>query len=577
MRHQAFLQSGFPSRSTRRLLTIRFALRTALVCSFVTGAFAQLPLIYNRSTYNAASYLPAGIPAGGIAQGSIFTVFGTNLGPLTAAGPHGFPLGTTLAGVSLNVIQGTTTVSAIPLYVSATQINAIMPSNAPLGMASLQVIFNNGHSNMSPVQITNTALGIFTALGTGLGPGAIQNLVSASSQPSNTPYVSAKPGQAVTLYGTGLGPITEPDNGPPPVGNLPTQVQVFVGGVAAQVLYSGRSPCCAGQDQIVFNVPANAPQGCWVPVYVKTAGSVVSNFVSMAISTKGGACTNPTLPIVSSAFLNGGQLGAAIVARANTYEDSGVYTPVNVIADYHLSFGFALSPVTFPFNPAVTLPPPGTCTSYAEEGDLVNGDSLPGSLPPATSLDLGPPFLLTGPNGSRMLTSTFVGPVRAGYLGGQITNNILSDTLYLNPGSYSVTGFGGANVGAFMASFAIPEPLTWTNQTQLVIVNRAQPLPLAWSGGSSGDMNFIVGVGEDLPTNSSAVFVCVVPPGATSFTVPADMLSNLPATRPNPLQSKDVIYIITAQGPSIKNVKATGLNYGATASYSIDGKTVVLQ
>jgi len=88
---------------------------------------------------------------------------------------------------------------------------------------------------------------------------------------------------------------------------------------------------------------------------------------------------------------------------------------------------------------------------------------------------------------------------------------------------------------------------------------------------------FIVGVGEDLPTNSSAVFVCVVPPGATSFTVPADMLSNLPATRPNPLQSKDVFYIITAQGPSIKKLKVTGLNDGAAASYSIDGKTVVLQ
>ncbi len=577
MPNQALLRGDFASRFTRQILTLRFVLRTALVCSFVTAALAQNPLIYNRSIYNAASYLPAGIPAGGIAQGSIFTVFGADLGPSTAAGPKAFPLQTTLAGVSLNVIQGTTMVSAIPLYVSATQINAIMPSNAPLGTASLQVIFNNARSNLSPVQIANNALGIFTALGTGIGPGAIQNLVSASSQPTNTPKVSAKPGQAVTLYGTGLGPITEPDNEPPPVGNLPTQVQVFVGGVAAQVLYSGRSPCCAGQDQIVFNVPANAPLGCWVPVYVKTAGSVVSNFVSMAISTKGGACTNPTLPIVSSSFLSGGKLGAALVARANTYEDVGVYTPVNVVADYHLSFGFTLSAATFPFNPALTLPPPGTCTSYTEQGDLMNGNSLPGSLPPATSLNLGPPFLLAGPDGTRMLSNTFVGPVRAGYLGGQITDNILSDTLYLNPGSYSVTGFGGADVGAFMQSFTIPQPLTWTNQTQLVTVNRAQSLPLAWSGGSSGDLVFIVGVGEDLPTNSSAVFVCVVPPGAASFTVPADMLSNLPATRPNPLLSKDVIYIITAQGPSVKKLKVTGLNDGAAASYLIDGKTVVLQ
>jgi len=568
MRYPAFLPS---------FLAPRFALRTAVFISFATCAFAQNPLIYSRSIYNAASYLPAGVPAGAIAQGSIFTVFGANIGPSTPAGPNGFPLQTTLAGVQLNVIQGATTVSAIPVFVSASQINAIMPSNAPTGTASLQVIFNNARSNLSPIRITNNALGIFTALGTGLGPGAIENFVTAANQPLNTPTVSAKLGQLVTLYGTGLGPVTGGDNMQPPAGNLPTKVEVFVGGISAQVAYSGRSPCCAGIDQVVFTVPANAPTGCWVPVYVRTSGTVISNFVSMAITSSGGTCSNSTLPVISSYFLNGGKLGAAIVARANTYEDIGVIAPVNVTADYHLSFGFALSPTTFPFNPAMTLPPPGTCTVYAEQGELLNTNPLPGSLPPATSLNLGPPFVLTGPNGMRMLTNTFSGPVRAGYLGGLITNNILPNSLYLSPGPYTVTGFGGTDVGAFTKSFTIPQPLAWTGEDQLDTVDRTQPLTLAWTGGSSGDMTYIVGVGEDLPSNSSDVFVCVVPPGATSFTVPSDMLSNLPATRPNSLQSKDIVYIITAQGPSIQNLNATGLNQGSTASYVINGKTVVFQ
>src|SRR5271166_1359928 len=152
----------------RFFLAPRFALRAALLISFATGAFAQNPLIYSRSTFNAASFMPAGIPAGAIAQGSIFSVFGAHLGPSTPAGPNGFPLQTTLAGVQLNVIQGATTVQAIPLYVSATQINAIMPSNTPVGTASLQVVYHNARSNMSPVRISSTAMGIFTALGTGL-------------------------------------------------------------------------------------------------------------------------------------------------------------------------------------------------------------------------------------------------------------------------------------------------------------------------------------------------------------------------------------------------------------------------
>jgi uncharacterized protein (TIGR03437 family) len=575
---QAFLPSSCPGFA--RFLPIpRFALRAAIFFSFVTGAFAQNPLIYSRSVFNAASYMPAGIPAGAIAQGSIFTLFGANLGPSTPAGASVFPFQNTLAGVSLNVIQGATTVPAIPLFVSASQINAIMPSIAPIGTASLQVIFNNARSNMSPVRITSNAMGIFTALGAGLGPGAIENFVSVASQPINTVKVSAKLGQIVTLYGTGLGPITGPDNEPPAAGNLPTKVEVFVGGISAQVAYSGRSPCCAGLDQVTFTVPANAPTGCWVPVYVRTSGTVISNFVSMAITASGGACTNTTSPSISNIFLNGGSLGRAIVGRVNTVEDVGVLAPVTVTADYHLSFAFTIPTSAFPFNPAVTLPPPGACTDYNETGDVTNAHPLPSSLPPNAPLDLGSPLLLTGPNGMKTLTASFNAPfsVRSGQLGGFITNNILPNSLYLSPGSYTVTGMGGTGVGPFSTNFTIPEPLNWTNQSSLGIVPRTQPLTLNWTGGSTGDLDFVIGVGVDLPSNSSSIFVCSVPSGASSFTVPADVLANLPATRPNPLQSKDAIYLLSVQGPSIVNLNASGLTSGATSSYLINGKTVLFQ
>ena len=224
-------------------------LRAAIFLGIAANAFAQPPLIFTRSIYNAASFMPAGIPAGAIAQGSMFSVFGAHIGPTTPATPSSYPLSTTLGGVSLNIIQGTTSVAAIPIYVSATQINAVMPSNAPLGIASAQVSFNGAKSNMAPLRITANAFGIFTALGAGLGPGVLQNFITAANQPYNQPAIPAQPGQVITLWGTGLGAVTS-DTVAPTAGNLPIQTEVFVGGVSAAVAYNGRTPCCAREAPV---------------------------------------------------------------------------------------------------------------------------------------------------------------------------------------------------------------------------------------------------------------------------------------------------------------------------------------
>src|SRR4051812_44507652 len=125
--------------------------------------FAQTPAIYPRGVVNAASYMAPGLPAGGIARGSVFTLFGRRLGPATAAQVSSFPLDTKLGGVAITITQGATVLNAIPIFVNAGQINAIMPSNAPLGMVSIRVINNNVPSNPSPVRVVASNFGIFTA------------------------------------------------------------------------------------------------------------------------------------------------------------------------------------------------------------------------------------------------------------------------------------------------------------------------------------------------------------------------------------------------------------------------------
>ena len=127
--------------------------RILLACIFAGCAVAQPPIVYNRAILNGASFAPQGVPGGAVAQGSIFSIFGSNLGPASGVRATTYPLANTLAGASITVSQGNTTVNAIPFFVSAGQINAIMPSNAPVGFDSLRVTVNNSKSNAVPVLV----------------------------------------------------------------------------------------------------------------------------------------------------------------------------------------------------------------------------------------------------------------------------------------------------------------------------------------------------------------------------------------------------------------------------------------
>ena len=534
-------------------------------------AFAQQPLIFNRSVLNAASYMPPRLPGGAIAQGSIFSVFGARIGPATPQQVNAFPLSTTFSGVSITVTQGSTTVNAIPIYVSSGQINAIMPSNAPIGTASLRVTSPSGVTNVMTVHIAASAFGIFTATGTGLGPGILQNFITQANQPINSATIPAQPGQTIILWGTGLGPVAN-DAVAPTAGSLAAKVEVSVGGVPASVQYSGRTPCCSGVDQIVFQVPSNAPQGCWIPVYVRTNSSVVSNFVTMAITQDGSSCLANNSP-----FFTPGNWGGVISMRVSTHEDIGTRSTVDVTGDYAVPVAYHQAASAFPFNPLLSWPPAGTCTVYTVKGDLLRGDTLPGALPAgAKTLSFGAALTLSGAAGTKILQNLLPDlPMR--YLGGSVSNNLFNNTLYLQPGAYQVSGAPGGDVGAFTASAAMPQPLTWTNRDQLVFVDRTQPLTVQWTGGS-GSQVAVVGFGVDLPTDSTTVFGCLAPAGATSLSVPAAVLANLPATRPNPLQSKSVIYLGNAPtGSALSGVSGGGLNAGLALFENALGKTVVWQ
>ena len=81
---------------------------------------------YLRSANNAANYDPTAI-----AQGSMFVIFGSAMGPSPLVSATQLPLPMALAGTSVTVKSGNTTLTCPMFYTSYEQVVAVMPSNTP--------------------------------------------------------------------------------------------------------------------------------------------------------------------------------------------------------------------------------------------------------------------------------------------------------------------------------------------------------------------------------------------------------------------------------------------------------------
>jgi uncharacterized protein (TIGR03437 family) len=490
------------------------------------GASATGPTIAQGGIVNAASNR-----GGGIAQGSFFTIYGSNLGPPTPQQVYQFPIPDNLGGVSVTITQGSTVKKAYMFYISATQVNGIMPSDAPLGNVQIAVNYNNVPSSAMATTIVKTAYGIFSTAG-GPGPGIVLNYNSVSDQPLNMASIPAKPGQVEVMWGTGLGPITTPDNQPPPGGNLPVPVEVWVGSQQASVAYSGRAPGNAAIDQINFTVPANAPTGCSVPVQVN-AGGTWSNTVRMAISTDGKHCQDSFSPFgnVSSTGGNAGTI--ALIRLKFNGQSTKTGGPINAAFDLGIGAFVKNSPGgDLAYSPLTNLPPPGACSSTntkADQGTLTS--NIFGIDPTiASTLDAGAQLTVTGGAGGASGTMTqSLGTANpyAGLLGGilNISSSMTMPPPFLDGGPFTVSGPGGKDVGPFTTNIALTPAITWTNPPSTI--NRASPLTLTWTGGDSTEVVVIGGSSTDQTSKAYGGFTCVAPAGAHSFTVPVNTLADL--------------------------------------------------
>src|SRR5260370_34315675 len=220
----------------------------ASIAALAWQSDAPPPAVGQDGVVNSASQMPPEFGGGAIARGSLIRIRGWRLGPEAAVRALKFPLAITLAGISVEIRQGGALVNAFPVSVAAGEIEAILPSDTPLGNAELMVRQQDNLSPPFPVGIVESSFGAFSRNGLGWGPGEVSNGPPGENAPANSPDHPAQPGETITLAGTGLGAVDSPDNQLPPRHEVHRPIAITAAGkLVPRIRYAGRSRSCSGR------------------------------------------------------------------------------------------------------------------------------------------------------------------------------------------------------------------------------------------------------------------------------------------------------------------------------------------
>jgi uncharacterized protein (TIGR03437 family) len=274
-------------------------MRISLVLVLTAGGLlvhAQTPVIAPGGVLNGASFDKTGQP---IPPGALISIFGTGLSAATASADS-IPLATTLSAVSVTFNGVAAPMKDVVHSASnGDQINAqvpweVLPAGTSSGTAQVVVTRNGVVSAPLAITIGPAAPGIFTfpgGIGQAVAYGNSDGVIAAPVN-SGLPFTSrpAKIGDPTTLVilCTGLGAVN------PPVGTgrnandgavhqtviMPT---VMVGGVNAQVVFSGMTPQFVGVYQVNIIIAAGTPTGNAIPLQIAMNGVTSRNDVTIAV------------------------------------------------------------------------------------------------------------------------------------------------------------------------------------------------------------------------------------------------------------------------------------------------------
>ena len=202
------------------------------------------------ASVSAASYANTGV-----APESIVAGFGAQMATATQVA-NTIPLPTSLAGTTVRVIDSANVERLAPLFfVSAGQVNYLMPTSTALGKATVVITSSTNHVSVGTVEIALVTPGIFTANAQGNGTAAALVLrvkpggqisyenVAANGQPIPIDLTIAGDQVFLVLYGTGVRFRSNLNN-----------VLLNVGGNNLAALYAGGTSL-EGLDQINAALP----------------------------------------------------------------------------------------------------------------------------------------------------------------------------------------------------------------------------------------------------------------------------------------------------------------------------------
>ncbi|HXE65063.1 MAG TPA: IPT/TIG domain-containing protein [Bryobacteraceae bacterium] len=215
-----------------------------------------------RGVVNAASAAP-GVDA--VSPGEFIAIYGSGLGGATASALPPYPPSVGNVSVLIGGLQA-------PVYfVSAGQIDCLVPYGVTGTSVTIRVNNNGAPSNTVTVPLAKTSPGIFSLDTSGTGDGALLHL-------DNTVINSVSPaakGEIVQIYLTGLGALTTPiadGHGAAAADFAVTPIALYIDGVqvaSQDVLYWGVSSL-PGLYQINFRVPSNLTVTGELPLAILT-------------------------------------------------------------------------------------------------------------------------------------------------------------------------------------------------------------------------------------------------------------------------------------------------------------------
>ncbi|HUQ92216.1 MAG TPA: hypothetical protein VM120_11095 [Bryobacteraceae bacterium] len=247
--------------------------------------WAVRPSVSAGGVVNAASFA-RGQP---VVPGSLVSIFGSGLASSLAAA-ESIPLPNSLGGVGVT-FNG---IAAPVQFVSPRQINAQLPwevlsGGATSGTASAVIRRGSAISEAIPVQVSPASPGIFSVeFGSGQAI-AFQEDGSLAASAGALPGIRTEPariGGTISILATGLGAVDPP--GRDSQSSLDTQRRtlttptVLIGGVEAQVRFSGLAPEFPGVYQINVVIPAATP-GDRVPIQIRLGDFTSTDRITIAL------------------------------------------------------------------------------------------------------------------------------------------------------------------------------------------------------------------------------------------------------------------------------------------------------